>query len=112
MNPLNPLNVSIVPAQPGHTLIFKGEGSSGFELRGNVVAWRVATWPSAALDGSLSTKVTALDAFGELEEGYVGVENPDGTVVMFGDRRYASWDEFRAHSGCAALAKRTTWAAK
>jgi hypothetical protein len=109
---MNPLNVSIVPAQPGHELIFKGAGPSDFELRGQVLAWRITTWPSAAREGQVHSKVEPLDANGELGDGYVGVVNPDNTVVMFGDRRYSDWDEYRMHSGCASLSKKLSWAAK
>jgi hypothetical protein len=103
---MNPLNVSVVPAQPGHELIYQGDGPNEFVLFGQVIAWRIATWPSANFEGRIHSKVEPLAMTGEVGADCFGVQNPDGTVVMFRGGRYTSWEEFRIAHGASALSKK------
>lgn len=87
------LNVSVVPAQPGHELIYREDG--GFhEVWGQVIAWRVSTWHRDDDPESLSSEMEPLDAMGEPGSTCVGVKNPDGSVVLFHDRQFKTWEDF------------------
>lgn len=101
------LNVSVVAAQPGHELIYRGDRPHNFEIGGEVLAWRVVTKPAVEPVGSVCSEVEPLVVGGEVSEKCVGVQNPDGTVVMFGDKTYSSWDSYRAVSGCSALVRKS-----
>ena len=89
---MNFLIVSVIPTQPGHGLIYR-EDDGTHNVWGQVIAWRISTWQLNDDPNELHSDVEPLGDCGEPGSNCVGVKNPDGSVVLFHDRSFPSWEE-------------------
>lgn len=88
--------INIIPALPGFVAIERVYGSPPIEpedvyLAQPVLAWRVETYMRENKEYISFCYPLTLQA----SDTYVGVKNPDGTVNIFEDRDYSSFEEFQ-----------------
>jgi len=85
-------NITVIPAHPGHELIYKDSDQGEFTICGSAIAWRITTHTDIA--GNVFSMVDPLIAEGDAGENCIGVKNPDGSVRIFHDGHYPSWEAF------------------
>lgn len=76
------VNCTIVPALPGYVIVHDMETT--LELAEAVIAWRVETTQGLHED-TLHSASFPLTAHGDAFSNCVGVQQPDGQVLFFGD---------------------------
>ena len=76
------VNCTVVPAQPGYVTVY--DMKTTLELAEAVVAWRVET-TQGIHEGTLNSASFPITAHGDVIDNCVGVQQPDGQVLFFGD---------------------------
>ena len=88
-------SIDIIPAHPGTITIYEINKGKEVELGEPVVAWKIITSNSDKHGFHTSSSCEPLNAWGDVDEGCIGVQNPDMTITVFNGFTYTSFAELQ-----------------
>lgn len=93
---MKPTHVHIIPAQPGYTAVFLDETGGDREVWADdvIIAWRIETHEGNEHRG-LFSHCTPMTVEGDVGANCVGVQQPDGTVVIFEHSTFETLEAYR-----------------
>ena len=85
-------NIETIQANAGFSAVYDMEDLKELEVGSPVIAWRVETYEYSGSE-EFSSVTTPIVADGDAGDNCVGVQNPDGTVTIFGETTYETISE-------------------
>ena len=91
---LKAAHVHVIPAEPGHRLVMEEDDKKRVWISDLVIAWRIDSFLDNG--GNLFSTTTAITVDGDAAANACAVVHPDGTVTVFEDSTYDSFESFAA----------------